>query len=113
MRDGVNINKQNVIRPLVLPSEIQNLKDLELYLQLPNYPFVKTKIEWKEREVKCAGFIENGSLPIVSKPDATAEQVSIDAMKEETKVNTDKKLKADQNIKDTKLSSINMERFEI
>jgi type IV conjugative transfer system coupling protein TraD len=62
MRDGVNINRQNIVRPLVMPSEIQNLRDLELYLQLPNYPFVKTEIKWKDRAIKSSGFIEMDSL---------------------------------------------------
>ena len=62
MRDGVNVNKHNVVKPLVLPSEIQHLKDLELYLQLPNCPFVKTKIEWKERQSHTKSFIEHSKV---------------------------------------------------
>ena len=62
MRDGVNVHKHDVIKSLVLPSEIQHLKDLELYLQFPNYPFVKTKIEWKDRLSKSKAFIENEQL---------------------------------------------------
>ena len=59
MRDGVSVNKHNVVKSLVLPSEIQNLRDLELYLQLPNHPFVKTNIEWKERQSISKPFIDN------------------------------------------------------
>jgi len=62
MRDGVNVSRHNVTKPLVMPSEIQNLKDLELYLQLPNYPFMKTNIEWKDRDIKSKAFIENDDL---------------------------------------------------
>lgn len=62
MRDGVNVNKHNIVRPLVMPSEIQNLKELELYLKLPNYDFVKTKLKWKERRVISEAFIENEEL---------------------------------------------------
>ena len=62
MRDGINVTRHIVTKPLVMPSEIQNLKDLELYLQLPNYPFMKTNIEWKERDIKSKAFIESEDL---------------------------------------------------
>lgn len=46
-RDSVQVNKQLKDRRLVMASEIMNLKDLEAYLKLPNYPVTKIKLDWK------------------------------------------------------------------
>jgi type IV conjugative transfer system coupling protein TraD len=46
-RDSVQVQKQLKDRRLVMASEIMNLKDLEAYLKLPNYPATKIKIDWK------------------------------------------------------------------
>jgi type IV conjugative transfer system coupling protein TraD len=46
-RDSVQVQKQLKDRRLVMPSEIMNLKDLEAYLKLPNYPVTKIKLDWK------------------------------------------------------------------
>ena len=35
IRDGVSLSQQNKTKPLALPTEIANLKDLEAYLKLP------------------------------------------------------------------------------
>ena len=41
------VQKQLKDRRLVMASEIMNLKDLECYLKLPNYPVTKIKLDWK------------------------------------------------------------------
>jgi type IV conjugative transfer system coupling protein TraD len=46
-RDSVQVQKQLKDRRLVMASEIMNLKDLECYLKLPNYPVTKIKLDWK------------------------------------------------------------------
>lgn len=58
MRDGVSVNKQTMYKSVVLPSEVQNLKDLELYIQLPGYSFVRTQLQWQERNIHNLGLIE-------------------------------------------------------
>lgn len=46
-RDGVSISKQRNMQSIVLPSELQNLEDLEGYLRVPgNYPIAKVKLEY-------------------------------------------------------------------
>ena len=46
-RDGVSISKQQHLRSLVLPSELQMLDDLEGYLRVPGrYPITKLKLDY-------------------------------------------------------------------
>ncbi len=45
IRDGVSLNQQTHTKPIVIPTEIQNLRDLEAYIKLPgNYPITKLKM---------------------------------------------------------------------
>lgn len=46
-RDGVSLMRRRKVESLVLPAEIMHLKDLELYLQIPNYDLTKTELDWK------------------------------------------------------------------
>ncbi len=48
IRDGVSLNQQTNTKPIVIPTEIQNLKDLEAYIKLPgNYPITKLKMKYQ------------------------------------------------------------------
>lgn len=48
IRDGVSLNQQTHIKPIIIPTEIQNLKDLEAYIKLPgNYPITKLKMLYR------------------------------------------------------------------
>ncbi|OJX13134.1 MAG: hypothetical protein BGO77_08585 [Caedibacter sp. 37-49] len=48
IRDGVSLNQQTHTKPIVIPTEIQSLKDLEAYIKLPgNYPITKLKMDYK------------------------------------------------------------------
>jgi type IV conjugative transfer system coupling protein TraD len=62
MRDGISVNKQERIKPLLLPSEIQNMQKLHLILKMSDYPAIKTKVRIKKRKIKEAGFISNELL---------------------------------------------------
>ncbi|MGI4811722.1 MAG: type IV secretion system DNA-binding domain-containing protein [Janthinobacterium lividum] len=45
MRDGVSLNQQTKRTPLVIPTEVTMLKDLEAYIKLPgHYPITKGKM---------------------------------------------------------------------
>lgn len=46
-RDGVSLMRRRRVEPLILPSEIMQLKDLELFLQIPNYGLTRTRLTWK------------------------------------------------------------------
>lgn len=60
VRDGVNVSNHNKIRTLVLPSEIQNMDRLELYIKMVDCPIVKKKLKYKERKIiEPDGFISN------------------------------------------------------
>lgn len=49
MRDGVSTSKQTRTKPLVLPSEISDLQDLECYIKLPGaWPMTKKKLSFKK-----------------------------------------------------------------
>lgn len=53
IRDGISLNQQTNIKPLVIPTEIQNLKDLEAYIKLPgNYPVTKLRMNYKNLRQK-------------------------------------------------------------
>ena len=58
MRDGINVNTHDKIRSLLLPSEIQNLERLHLYIKMVDFPAVKTKLVYKKRRVESQGFLE-------------------------------------------------------
>jgi len=44
-RDGLSLMQRRKVEPLILPSEIMQLKDLELFLQIPNYGLTRTSLE--------------------------------------------------------------------
>lgn len=50
-RDGVSINRNRHMQKVALPSEIQNLDDLEAYLRIPgNFPIAKIKFDYVDYE---------------------------------------------------------------
>ncbi len=51
MRDGVSTSKQTKTKPLILPSQISDLEDLQAYVKLPNgFPITKTKLTFKKEK---------------------------------------------------------------
>jgi len=79
IRDGVSLNQQTHTKPIVIPTEIQNLRDLEAYIKLPgNYPITKHKMDYQSfpsekiksfdtanqvREIKNQGFKNRKAMP--------------------------------------------------
>ncbi|MBN9344503.1 MAG: hypothetical protein BGO76_04500 [Caedibacter sp. 38-128] len=48
-RYGVSLNQQTHTKPIILPTGIQNLKDLEAYIKLPgNYSITKLKMPYQQ-----------------------------------------------------------------
>lgn len=47
-RDGLSLMRRRKVEPLILPSEVMHLKDLELFLKFPNYDLTKTKLTWQD-----------------------------------------------------------------
>jgi len=64
-RDSVQVQKQLKDRRLVMASEIMNLKDLECYLKLPNYPVTKIKLDWKGYPNRNDPFIMREDMKLV------------------------------------------------
>lgn len=47
-RDGVSLMQRSKEKDLVMPSEIQNLRDMEAYLKIANYPVSKINFAYKK-----------------------------------------------------------------
>ena len=86
IRDGVSLSEHEKLKALVLPSEIQNLPNLALYLKMANNPITKAGIKYKERPIKAAKFIRNNDLNLnsVMQDDGDSEEAEV---KETAKMN--------------------------
>lgn len=63
IRDGVSINQHHATKPVVLPTEISNLRDLEAYVKLPSgYPSSKIRMEFLPIQGNEPGFIEKKDM---------------------------------------------------
>ena len=62
IRDGVNVSKQDKVKPVLLPSEIMNLRRLNLILKMPDYPAVRAAVKYKKREMIEEPFIKNNKI---------------------------------------------------
>lgn len=61
-KEGASKSYRNVTEPILLPSEIMDLKDLELVVKFANYPPVKSKLEYIEYPKVHSGFIMRPDL---------------------------------------------------
>ncbi len=60
IRDGVSLNQQTYTKPIILPTEVQNLKDLAAYIKLPgDYPITKIKMDYQAFEERTLAFKES------------------------------------------------------
>lgn len=51
MRDGVNLSSVEKMRPVISPTQILTLPDLEAFIKLPgNWPALKTKFRYFKQE---------------------------------------------------------------
>lgn len=58
MRDGVSLNDQNKMKPVVTPTDIMSLENREAYLKLPgNLPITKVKFAAPTSKLICPAFI--------------------------------------------------------
>ena len=48
-KDGVTMNRRKRREPLVMPSEIQSMRDLEAIIKFENYDFIRDTFDYKER----------------------------------------------------------------
>lgn len=79
-RDGETLMEDKVTEKLVLPSDITNLKELEAFVSLANYPLTKTKLEIKKYAVQSVPYIIREDMILAnrqeSKPDPKYEDES-------------------------------------
>ena len=69
MRDGVSLAERNELRPIVLPTEIMSLPDLEGYLRLPqNFPVTRFSIKPDKSEKIAKPFVETPEREVKPPP---------------------------------------------
>lgn len=57
IRDGVSLSPQTRTKPLILPTEIANLQDLEAFIKFPgSYPVCRTKLTYKNLPIITKSF---------------------------------------------------------
>jgi hypothetical protein len=58
MRDGVSLNDQNKIKPVVTPTDLMSLENFEAYLKLPsNLPVAKITFGVPSMKLICPAFV--------------------------------------------------------
>lgn len=62
VRDGVNVQFQDRLKALVLPSEVQNLPKFNLFLKAANFGTVRAAVSYVDRKVINEPFIYDESL---------------------------------------------------
>lgn len=79
MRDGVSLQQTRRNRPLILPTQISNLADLEGYIRMPgDAPIGHFKMKWSAKETVAEEFIQSDSLILVNHiPDDGGRSVEI------------------------------------
>jgi len=76
MRDGVNLSREKTIKPIVMPTEIMSLKNLEGYLSFCNqYPVTKIAIKYKPWPKVAEKFVEASIIEASIKPDDDSSNV--------------------------------------
>jgi type IV conjugative transfer system coupling protein TraD len=69
MRDGINVNRQKIMKHLVLPTELINLKDREGYFCMgKNYPVAKASFDYTDWKIKNPKVVEIKEQKAPSKP---------------------------------------------
>lgn len=81
IRDGVSLNEQKRLKPVVSANDIMILDDLEAYLKLPgNLPVAKVKLNLDQTEKLCLGF-----MPIAEEKKVKKGQKNLSPRKQATK----------------------------
>jgi len=78
IKDGVSVIRRKRKEPLVLPSEIQNLKDHEAYIILANHGQTQTTIEADRLYVKESGDGIRKVEPFALKKGLSLEEIKVD-----------------------------------
>ena len=92
IRDGVTLSKQDKVKPLLLPSEITNMKALELILKMPDNPAIKGKLKYKHRKKVEEKYIQDEQVI----EDLKSAYADVEEIKGETEIQENEK-----NIKST------------
>lgn len=76
IRDGVSLSPQTRTKPLVLPSEVASLKDLEAFVKLPGFlPACKLQMKYKDVPGIASGFEPLSKIELKKRLYGIAESV--------------------------------------
>lgn len=106
MRDGVNLSNQRQTKPVVTPSQIMMLKDLEAFLKLPgNFPVTKIAFPYVDYKKVATSFVPKEKVlkPKIQKEAADSETVSLDLFTKEDEI---LRLKRREKVRDKKIEEI-------
>ena len=79
MRDGVNLSRMQVTRPLVMPTEIVNLPNLVGYLRLGrDLPVIRFKDRYCHGSAEEPGFVDRKTPPVRLTPEADGGDASVE-----------------------------------
>jgi type IV secretory pathway TraG/TraD family ATPase VirD4 len=63
-RDGISIAPQTRIMPLIMPSEITSLPNLNCFVKYPgDLPITKLEMKYKKVPIVAEGFVEKRTVP--------------------------------------------------
>ncbi len=97
-RDGLSFSRQDALKRLVLPSEIQNLPDLEAIIELGEFPPTKDRVEITPLKPLAEGFLPREEPAPPQTPKTSAKDKK-DEDKKQTEENQDQaSLTKDQEI---------------
>lgn len=95
IRDGISMSHQRVTRPIVLPSEIKQLENLECYVQLNgHYPVTKMKLAYEQDPIIAPDFITRPIPENAVVEEAIIRAPKLKELEEESKQLTEKAAEA-------------------
>ncbi|MDA0967628.1 MAG: type IV conjugative transfer system coupling protein TraD [Proteobacteria bacterium] len=75
MRDGINISTHTNLKPLILPTEVMNLKNLEAYIRFGmDYPIAKVKVQYKSYKQISPKYIPYDGDSLIEEEPQEADQ---------------------------------------
>ncbi len=82
IRDGINLVRRKRTEKLILPADIQKLKDLEAYIKFPNFDYSKVKLDYVQYSDKHELFLMKPDFnldTIIEQMQAISEEETEDA----------------------------------
>ena len=84
LRDGITLSENEKLKAIVLPSEIQNMPNLALFLKMANYPVTKAHVKYKTRLLQSDKFTKNENVECLDSDEVESEEAENESI-----INTD------------------------